>query len=71
MKRIKIKYLQAGFPIHSDVFHKLNQEKDETLTPQWFFNNRKRYLISVPFSSANEMFVKSFINRLETFAFIE
>ena len=66
MKRIKFKYLQAGFsihiPIHSDVFHKFNQEKDET--PQWFFDNRKRYLISVRFSPANEMFVKSFINKL-------
>ena len=35
-RRIKIKYLQAGFPIHliKDVFHGFNQQKDEVLTPQ-------------------------------------
>ena len=36
MKRIKIKYLEAGFPIHiiNDVFHRFNQQKDEVLIPQ-------------------------------------
>ena len=35
-RRIKVKYLQAGFPIHviSDVFHRFNQQKDEVLILQ-------------------------------------
>ena len=36
-KRIKIKYLQAGFPINivNEFFPGFNQEKDEVLIPQW------------------------------------
>ena len=59
----------AGFPIHviNDVFHRFNQQKDEILTPQWFFDDRKECMIRLPFAPANEKFVKSFINRLEIF----
>ena len=41
LKRIKIKYLQAGFPIHiiNDIFCRFNQEKDEVLIPQWLFDD--------------------------------
>ena len=41
LKRIKIKYLQVGFPIHiiNDVFRRFNQEKDEVLIPQWLFDD--------------------------------
>ena len=68
-KRIKIKYLQAGVPIHviNDVFHRFNQQKDEVLIPQWLFDERKECLIRLPFAPANEKFVKSFINKLEIF----
>ena len=68
-RRIKIKYLQAGFPIHviNDVFHRFNQQKDEVLIPQWLFDERKECLIRLPFAPANEKFVKSFINKLEIF----
>ena len=69
IKRIKIKYLQAGFPIHviNDVFRRFNQEKDEVLIPQWLFDDRKECLIRLPFAPANEKFVKSFINKLDIF----
>ena len=69
LKRIKIKYLQAGFPIDimNDVFRTFNQEKDEVLTPQWLFDDRKDCLIRLSFAPANEKFVKSFINKLEIF----
>ena len=69
LKRIKIKYLQAGFPIHiiNDIFCRFNQEKDEVLIPQWLFDDRKECSIRLPFAPANEKFVKSFINKLETF----
>ena len=35
MKRIKIKYLQVGFPIHitTDVSRRFNQERDKVLMP--------------------------------------
>ena len=65
-KKLKIKYLQAGFPIHViNVFHRFNQQKDEVLIPQWFFDDRKECLIRLPFAPVNETFVKSFINKLE------
>ena len=69
IKRIKIKYLQAGFPIHiiNDVFHRFNQQKDDVLIPQWYFDDRKECLIRLPFAPANEKFVKPFINKLEIF----
>ena len=69
LKRIKIKYLQAGFPIHiiKDVFRRFNQEKDEVLIPQLLFDDRKECSIRLPFAPANEKFVKSFANKLETF----
>ena len=69
MKIIKIKYLQAAFPTHviNDVFHRFNQQKDEILIPQWFFDDRKECMIRLPFAPANEKFVKSFINKLEIF----
>ena len=36
MKGMKVKYLQAGFPIHviNDVFCRFKQEKDEALILQ-------------------------------------
>ena len=63
MKRIKIKYFQAGFPIHviNDVFHRFNQQKEEILILQQFFD-RKECMIRLPFANANEKFVKSFIS---------
>ena len=69
LKRIKIKYLQAGCPILiiNDVFRRFNQEKDEVLIPLWLFDDRKECSIRLPFAPANEKFVKSFINKLETF----
>ena len=67
-RRIKIKYLQAGFPIHViNVFHRFNQQKDKVLIPQWLFDERKECLIRLPFAPANEKFVKFFINKLEIF----
>ena len=52
---MKIKYLQAGFPIHiiNDVYRRFNQERDEALTPQWLFDDRKECLIRLPFAPAN------------------
>ena len=63
LKRIKIKYLQASFPIHvtNDVFRRFNQVKDEVLIPQWLFDDRKECSIRLPFAPTNEKFVKSFI----------
>ena len=61
--------MQAAFPIHviNDVFHRFNQQKDEILIPQWFFDDRKECMIRLAFAPANEKFVKSFINKLEIF----
>ena len=66
---IKIKHLQADFPIHiiNDVFHRFHQLKHEVLIPQRFFEDRKECLVRLPFAPANERFVKSFINKLDIF----
>ena len=50
LKRIKIKYLQARFPIYiiNDVFRRFNQEKDEVLIPKWLFDYRKECSIRLP-----------------------
>ena len=46
---MKIKYLQAGFPIHViNVFDRFSQQKNEVLIPQWFFDDRKECLIRLP-----------------------
>ena len=60
-KEKKIKYLY----VINDVFHRFNQQKDEILIPQWFFDDRRECMIRLPFALANEKFVKSFINKLE------
>ena len=66
---LNLRYLQSAFPIHAinEVFHRFNQQKDEVLTRQWFFDDRKECMIRLPFAPANEKFVKSFINKLEIF----
>ena len=40
MKRMKIKYLQAGFSIYiiNDVYRRFNQDRDEVLILQWLFD---------------------------------
>ena len=62
MERIKIKYLQADFPVHiiNEVYHRSNQERDELLIPQLLFDDRKECLIRLLLAPANEKFVKSF-----------
>ena len=58
LKRIKIKYLQARFPINviNDVICRFNQEQDNVLIRQWLFGKRKECLITLPFAPANENF---------------
>ena len=38
------------------------------MIPQWLFDDRKEYLVRLPFALANEKFVESFINKFEIFA---
>ena len=61
--------MHAGFPIHviNDVFHGFNQQKDEILILQWFFDDRRECMTRLLFAPANEKFVRSFINKLEIF----
>ena len=44
-----------------------NSIKYTNLIPQWLVNDRKECLIRLLFTTADEKFVKSFINRLEIF----
>ena len=50
-----------------NIFHRFNQQKDEIIIPQCFFEDRKERMIRLLFAPANEKFAKSFINKLEIF----
>ena len=69
LRRIKQKYLRAGFPIKfgNDVISRFNQEKDDLLVRQGLFDERKEYLVRLLYAFKNEKFMKSFINKLEMF----
>ena len=43
------------------------KEKDEVLIPQWSFDDRKEYLISLTLAPAKDKFVKSFINQFNMY----
>ena len=70
-KRIKLKSLQARFPINviNGIIYRFNQEKDDVLITQWWFEERKECLLRLSLALANKKFVKSFINKFEIFSY--
>ena len=71
LKRLKLKSLQARFPINviNGIIYRFNQEKDDVLITQWWFEERKECLLRLSLALANNKFVKSFINKFEIFSY--
>ena len=69
IKRTVNKYTATGFPsrfIHSIIYN-FDSGKDNLIIPQWLFDERKAFIIHLPFSSSNESFVKTFVSKLNYF----
>ena len=69
LRRIKRKFLHAGYPVKfiNDTFFRFNEEKKELLIPKWFFDEMKSVAITLPFAPRDEKFSKLFISKLQTF----
>ena len=61
LKRIKTKFLHAGYPV------RFNEEKEELLIPKLIFDKTKLLLIRLPFAPKIEKFTKHSISKLQTF----
>ena len=69
IKRIFNKYTAAEVPsrfVHS-IIDNFDSGKDNLIIPQWLFDERKAFIIHLPFSSSNESFVKTFVSKLNYF----
>ena len=67
-RRIKTKFLHAGYPVYQRYFFRFNTEKEELLIPKWLFNETKIKAIRLPFAPINDKFSEQFIGKLQTFA---
>ena len=69
IKQIVNKYTAAGFPSRFvlSIIDNFDSGKDNLIIRQWFFEERKAFIIHLPFSPSNESFVKSFISKLNYF----
>ena len=65
------KYLQVGYPIGfiKSVINdfRISIIQEETIIPEWLFDERCKVLFKLPYCPNNERDVKSFINKIETF----
>ena len=69
IKRIVNRYTASEFPrrfVHS-IIDNFDSGKDNLIIPQWLFDERKAFIIHLPFSSSNESFVKTFVSKLNYF----
>ena len=69
IKHIVTKYTAAGFPsryVHS-VMDNFDSSKDNLIIPHWLSEERKTFIIHLPFSTSNESFVKTFTSKLNYF----
>ena len=70
VKRITQKYLNAGYPkrfIMSVINDFDNKKDNEMIIPEWLFNPKPSLAIFLPYSPENEIFVKRFLTKLNTF----
>ena len=71
IKRIVNKYTAPGFPsrfVHS-IIDNFDSGKDNSIMiiPQWLFDERKAFTIHLPFSPSNEIFLITFLSKLNYF----
>ena len=55
IRRIREKYRNAGFPSNF-VYETISNFKQETIIPEWLFEERKIFTLRLPYSSGNEKF---------------
>ena len=69
LRRIKTKFLHAGYPVKfiNDTFFRFNKEKEELLIPKLLFDKTKLLVIRLPFAPKIEKFIKHSISKLQTF----
>ena len=66
LKRIRQKYRNAGFPLKfiNETISNFEIEKEEIIIPEWLFDERKTFSVTLPYSSANEKFRKLFMRKV-------
>ena len=55
IRRIRENYRNAGFPSNF-VYETISNFKQETIIPEWLFEERKIFTLRLPYSSGNEKF---------------
>ena len=57
-KRIRSKYIDAGYPKHvfENTIKNFNKKKDELIISPWLFGERKHVAIRLPLSSKNKKY---------------
>ena len=69
VKQITKKFLSAGFPrsFIRNTFEYFNKDKDDSIIPEWLFDERKLFILRLLFSESNEKFTKMLIQKLLIF----
>ena len=69
IRKIREKYGNAGFPSNflNEATHNFKKETEETIIPEWLFEERKIFTVRLPYSFANEKFSKLFVNKIENY----
>ena len=68
IKVITNKFLLAGYPkrfITSVINDFNNKDDNEVIIPDWLFNQKQFFMISLPYSPKNETFAKGLITKLD------
>ena len=69
VKNITKKVLSAGFPKNfmRNTIEYFNKDKNNYITSEWLFDERKLIILRLPFSESNEKFTKELIKMLVIF----
>ena len=70
IKHITKVFLSACFPRNfiGNAIEYLNKDKDDFITPEWLFDERRLIILQLPFSEENEKFTRSFTKKLVIFS---
>ena len=69
VRNITKKVLSAGFPKNfmRNTIEYFNKDKNNYITSEWLFDERKLIILRLPFSESNEKFTKELIKMLVIF----
>ena len=60
-------YFYTNYISRTIIVDNFDSDKNDWIIPQWLFEERKIFPISLPFSASNESFPKTFICKLMYF----